>query len=380
MAARGFWSYVHKDDEAEGGRVTRLGRDVVAQYEVLTGDAIELFLDRDSLEWGDDWRPKVDGALSSIAFFIPVLTPRYFQRAECRRELNFFARRATRLGVRELVMPILYVDVPALHDDPPGDEAMALVKPFQYVPWTDLRFADVNSGEYRRAVSALAQRLVEANTAAERVDVAAAAATLETASNGEAAADDEPGLVDRIAATEEAMPAWADTVALVGAEIEVIGKLMQGAVLDLEKTEKSARPMAARLTVLRQVAKGLREPADRLRQFGDDFTRQLHDVDDGVRLLIARASEEAAESAEATAAACAFFNAVRSMAEAAEKGLGALQGMIDSMRPIESMSRDLRPILRSLREGLTLMVEGRDVILQWVALMDDSSLDCVAAS
>src|SRR6266511_2403370 len=111
--ARAFWSYAHRDDEAENGRIAGLARDVVAQYEMITGEMIELFLDTDSLEWGDEWRPKVDASLSSVAFFIPVLTPRYFQSVECRRELNFFARQATRLGVRELVMPILYVDVPA---------------------------------------------------------------------------------------------------------------------------------------------------------------------------------------------------------------------------------------------------------------------------
>src|SRR6266496_3910684 len=90
--ARAFWSYAHRDDEAENGRIAGLARDVVAQYEMITGEMIELFLDTDSLEWGDEWRPKVDASLSSVAFFIPVLTPRYFQSVECRRELNFLTR------------------------------------------------------------------------------------------------------------------------------------------------------------------------------------------------------------------------------------------------------------------------------------------------
>lgn len=52
-AAGGFWSYVHADDEADAGRVAQLARDVVAQFEMLTGEPIELFLDRDALAWGD---------------------------------------------------------------------------------------------------------------------------------------------------------------------------------------------------------------------------------------------------------------------------------------------------------------------------------------
>lgn len=45
----GFWSYVHADDDADGGRVARLARDVVEQYEMLIGEKIGLFLDRDAL-------------------------------------------------------------------------------------------------------------------------------------------------------------------------------------------------------------------------------------------------------------------------------------------------------------------------------------------
>src|SRR3954452_5800638 len=116
----GFWSYVHADDEADQGRVAQLARDVVDQFKMLTGDEIDLFLDQDALEWGDRWKDKIDDSLASVAFFIPVITPRYFRSAECRRELQFFARRARELGVSELVLPLLYVDFPALHEQDAG--------------------------------------------------------------------------------------------------------------------------------------------------------------------------------------------------------------------------------------------------------------------
>jgi hypothetical protein len=37
---KGFWSYVHADDDADGGRVSRLAQDVVEQFEMLTGETI----------------------------------------------------------------------------------------------------------------------------------------------------------------------------------------------------------------------------------------------------------------------------------------------------------------------------------------------------
>jgi hypothetical protein len=104
---KGFWSYVHADDDTDGGRISRLAKDVVAGFDMLTGESIDLFLDRDQISWGEDWRNKIDESLSSIAFFIPVLTPRYLMSSECRRELQFFAQRAKRLGIEELVLPLL---------------------------------------------------------------------------------------------------------------------------------------------------------------------------------------------------------------------------------------------------------------------------------
>lgn len=111
----GFWSYVHADDETDMGRVSQLARDLVSNYEALRGESIKLFLDRDDLHWGDTWRSEINGALSNVAFFVAVLTPRYFQSPECRREFQYFSERASALGVTQIVMPLLYIDVPALH-------------------------------------------------------------------------------------------------------------------------------------------------------------------------------------------------------------------------------------------------------------------------
>jgi hypothetical protein len=95
----GFWSYVHADDTVDMGRVTQLARDIVANYEAIKAEEIRLFLDRDDLHWGDQWRDEVDEALSNVAFFVPVITPRYFMRPECRREFQYFLQRRQASGL-----------------------------------------------------------------------------------------------------------------------------------------------------------------------------------------------------------------------------------------------------------------------------------------
>jgi hypothetical protein len=92
--AAGFWSYVHRDDEAAGRRITRLATLLREAYGLATGADLELFVDRESLAWGDAWRERIDVAIAGTTFFIPILTPRYFESSECRHELLKFLGRS----------------------------------------------------------------------------------------------------------------------------------------------------------------------------------------------------------------------------------------------------------------------------------------------
>jgi len=248
---------------------------------------------------------------------------------------------------------------------------MALVKSFQWESWVGLRFADPTSSEYRRAVAKLAGRLAEANALAERADVSAAAIAL-----SEGDADEEPGVLDLMARAEEAMPQWSETMQEIVQEIDNISTLAQATTAEMAQGDKQGKGFAARLTAARRLAKELQEPAMRIDNLGEQFARQLYEVDRGVRVIIERAPGEVEEDPDSKEAACEFFQSVRLMANSSEEGLGALKGMVDAISPIEGMSRDLRPPLRTLRHGLTLMYEGRDVIRSWVAQMDASPLDC----
>lgn len=369
--ARGFWSYTHADDAAEGGSIARLARDIKAQYELITADVIELFIDRDSLKWGHDWRRVVDDSLSATAFFIPVLTPRFIQSAECRRELNYFVRRAQQLGLEKLIMPILWVDFPALHEDPPTDGVIELIKPFQWENWTELRHAESSSSDYRRAVAKMATRLAEANAEADRADIAGTA--LQALKDDR---DDSPGTVDLMARAEESLPEWAETVQLIGQEIENIGRLMQAGTDELNTANVARKGFAGRLVVLRNVARELEGPSTRIRDFGDEFTRQLNDVDRGITVIIQNAPAEIEGDPATKEGFCEFFYSIREMASSADDGLGSLSAMIDAIKPVEAMSRDLREPLRTLRRGLTAMHEGRQVINSWIGLIDDTGIEC----
>ena len=272
------------------------------------------------------------------------------------------------------MLPLLYADVPSLRDETPTDELISLVRSFQWEDWRDLRLVDATSEAYRRGVACLATRLVEANRHAEEVDVTAKALQIRETLDG--IIDNSPGLLDQLARAEETLPKWKETVEAVGREIELIGQVMQEAAADISRSNSQGKGFASRLLVAREIARRLVEPVDRIQSFGNEYASQLHDVDEGFRAIIERASAEIQENPAAKADICAFFESVRYLSEAASKALENVQMMIETIAPIEKMSRDMRPALRRLRQGLTIMVEAREVSDEWVRLIDGSGIRC----
>lgn len=364
--SQGFWSYVHKDDDAEGGRIVQLAHDIVSQYEMLTNETIELFLDKDGLVWGNEWEQRIKDSLATIAFFVPILTPRYFASPICRNELNTFARRATELGVQELLLPILYLDFPGLEDDQPVDDLVVLVRNFQWMDWRELRFSGPESTEYRRAVATMATRLVEANRVAETTDAT------NTAISRAELADDEDGVLELMASFEEAFPKLSETTGQIGQAITELNSALESSAAEINDPKNQG--FAKRLRVVRKLSLDLSPTTARISRLGDDFAQQLHDVDLGVRAIIARAPDEPENRGEF----CEFFGSIRGLVVAAESGLGSLETLVDAAAPLEKLSRDIRKPLRDLRRGLTLMVEGRDVMRAWILLIDESGVECAS--
>jgi TIR domain len=365
---RGFWSYVHADDGAEGGRIRQIADDLSAAYEMMTVEPLRLFVDRSHIEWGNEWRESIDASLSTIVFFIPVVTPRYFQSVECRRELSLFARRADQLGVRQLLMPILYVDHPSFHAEPPVDELVEHVKSFHWEDWTDLRFESPESPSYRRAIAKMAQRLAQAGLQVEQVDTSAVPDV------GELDDDDSPGFIDLLARAEEAMAGWVDTLGNLNSSIETVAAITTDGAARIKVAESRGKPLAGRLEVFRQLAVEFDAPSSEIQETANVFTSQLNDIDAGIQTIIAKAIEELDEgSGESLLGQLAEFRGqLQVLAEAADEGLGALSGMVDSINSVEDQSRNIRPILRRMRRGLTVLADGRNVINGWVV-----SVDCV---
>ena len=231
----GFWSYARDDDERDHGRIRRLAEAVRSEYALLTGEELELFIDRD-LRWGDVWKERIDQALRATTFFIPVITPLYFQRPECRNELLTFVGHAKSLGRAELVLPVYYAPVPGLGDeDETDDEAVTVVGGMQWEDWRDLRLEREDSSAHRRAVNGLATRLGEiGRQATEQIEEVGVATTPEV---------NEAGILDLVAEAEKAWPRFNRVLEDLGGEMEMVGAMADEWIRNWNERRRRVLPL-----------------------------------------------------------------------------------------------------------------------------------------
>jgi len=268
-------------------------------------------------------------------------------------------------------MPLLYVDLAELHGEPSTDELIETVRRFHWEDWTQVRFLERESGEYRRRVFLLAERLSAANAEAAK---ASATASPEAAIVAIGEDDEAPGLMDRMADAEIALPEWSKTVERVGEIIVDLGRRMEEAQDEMAAMDARGKGFVGRLTVTRSLAQELSGPGDEVVSLGNEFVKRLNDVDSGIRAIIEMAAESAQGDSDEKAEVLEFFQTIRELAISIHEGLGSIDEFLTQVEPLERLSRDLRAPLRKFRQGLTLMLEARAISDEWVGLVDESPI------
>jgi hypothetical protein len=369
----GFWSYVHADDEAEINRISKLARDISEQVEMITCEKLSLFLDKDDLEWGDQWRNKLDLNITTLAFFIPILTPRYFASPECRREYQHFLDNATNLGIHDFVLPLLYVDVPQLHTEKPEDELIAFTKDYQWEDWREIRFAEPDSREYRKAVSSLAAKIADTylknreKTKQKNVDLNKILTNYD---------DDSPGIIDRLAGAEESLPLLNSIMEDLGENIKSVGKLMENSTADIKRGDQQNSGFSHRIIIAKKLASHLEEPAKNINRLSGEYLFQLNRLNDGFLVISELASEEINKDPDSKKSLCNYFKQVKNLSLSAHEALEKVQAMNDSLDPLLKISKDLRPVVRLLREGLNNFLSSGEISNRWVEIINSLTIDC----
>ena len=237
-----FLSYAHFADNFDDGYLTQFCLRLSGEVCLQKGDDFPIFQDRKDISWGDCWKVRINGALDTTTFLIPVITPGFFKSEHCREELSRFLEIERKLRRDDLILPIYYVDTPVLNDKKlqVNDELAQIISSRQYADWRTLRFEDILSRDARKEISNLAAQICKALSRLDNIKKTTEndlnpsnRSSIESIGEGQEAISPKTIVVDQMHPGEIATIAQAIAVAAPGDKIIVRpGLYEEGIVID----------------------------------------------------------------------------------------------------------------------------------------------------
>ncbi|WP_420621102.1 toll/interleukin-1 receptor domain-containing protein [Candidatus Poriferisodalis sp.] len=358
-----FLSYAHFGDEYEDGRIADFRRRLSTEVKVQTGRDFPIFYDRDNILVGQQWRERIEASLDSATFLIVIMTPLFFQSAECENELKLFLERERQLGRNDLIVPIHYIGESTLSvaDNP----LIKVLLDRQYFDATDLRFEPFDSPNSRRLIASLATHIV---AALRRDSDSNSARSLPSVTFADEDAEG-PGFLELLAAAEEAMPQMQGTLESLTSEINAFGTETQTATQEMQAADRSPKPAAAKLIATRKLKARLEVPVSQMERLAAEYQDQLMIVGAGVDALIEHVRDANEEEIEA---ARGLLNALDGLVSASSESFEGTSTLRNALSMNYSLSATLRPTLRRMANALELTMPSRNEFIRWRKDLEDA--------
>jgi len=161
----GFLSYARSDDEYSRGWISAMCKALSGEVRAQTGRQFPIFQDRTDVRWGQSWAQRVNGALETATFLFPVISPTFFIRKECRRELRDFLTHERDRKRNDLVFPVHFIRCKLIDQNVCRGALGPLVraiKAHQGCDLIDLRFGKVQGVGVRKTLAKMAADVCDA--------------------------------------------------------------------------------------------------------------------------------------------------------------------------------------------------------------------------
>ena len=79
-----FMSYARFNDAHDDGQLSAFRERLAAEVRAQTGREFVIFQDRADIEWGQNWRQRIEETLDVVTLLLVVITPGFFRSAACR--------------------------------------------------------------------------------------------------------------------------------------------------------------------------------------------------------------------------------------------------------------------------------------------------------
>lgn len=384
--ARAFFSYAHADNERESGRLLRLAKLIENEFALLTGSEIEVFTDVSAISWGDDWRAKIEEALQETTFFIPVLTPTYFLRDECRREMTQFTAAAETLSLRKLLLSIRYIPIPDLHEES-VDELKSKAARMEFEAWDQLRLMSRHAPDHRQAVHRLASRLVEltqelelghtepsspaehtrrskpAQSAAAEARARPTGRNLHPPLSANSSHEDGDGPMDVMVDAEPAMVAWGAILEQLPGATERFNSKFIEATTRMNAANDLPNAFARKIQIARELAADVEPELLTIEDLSKSYSDSLDRVDAAFRAMYELA--QISDKPENAIQLRALDVMVRNLIVSSQEARVGLTAAADAARAAARLSKDLRPVLRRFETAVRNIIDGGTLIDSW---------------
>ena len=360
-----FLSYVHDDDAYHNGLLVAFARAVEEACD-YKGVPIELRLDKDTLQWGDDWSERLQQEVERTTFLLAMVTNRYVASQACREEFIQFRTKTQAAGYNGLLT--LLVDAPNwdrmdLRADPTARLIRDTINQHQWLepetPFEDLepggrRFKQVA----RKVADELIRRIDRREADSAPADTAASADS--AAPGGPSGAGDEgedeeqtPGLIELTHTIEsERLPALERRANAFGEAMDAFTAVTRR---EFALVPQGTMPTP---TQIKRIAKGL-EPS---RRALEEATSSLSDAWRGLDADIAAMvrAVDAAGVAEFSAELRSSLTGLSASLEMPDIDEAAAQ-----IKALAAFSRELRPVAKTMTGVLAAIEAIRASAAAW---------------
>lgn len=250
-----FLSYSHRDDDHLNGAIAKFIKAVAEEYEFQFANRLQVFIDKESINWGEDWRKAIQGGIDRTNFLVAAVTPTYLTRSSCRAELSSFYDRIQNSPSGK-VLSLVWQDYAPFRRGNPDDPVLKIIDRHQHIRVDALQNISEQSPEYRQAVKQVVEQLRKAieGLRANEEDTHA-----EAFSNTlKQAAGEEMGVVELAAETSQLMPRFLQKADNIRTGLEDIASL-----LNENPAPKQATPQQLLLWT-REIAEQTRDSTEKL--------------------------------------------------------------------------------------------------------------------
>lgn len=376
---KGFFSYAHADNK--DGRLTALCDDLCDEYAMLTGETLDLFFDREKIDWGSRWDEVINAGIDESVFFIPVLTPRYFKSAYCTRELRqFLSKIDIEKRMSPLLLPVYYVNVTESYLNIDSDLVRGVLD-YQYEDWTALRFEVRESREYRLAINRMARRIIEEGANLDRIvdaipsvphaapDNTIAADIAETQPPEDVDAVEPPFFVESLAQLEESSARVADEMEEITSVVNEISDVVNSGTESIARNNAKNGGFKGIQVITQSMALKLNPLAERYEQHSNEVMENVMLMDQAIRGARDFYTKNAESGGQQLSKLSELIGPVIEPTKSAKLNL---EGYAHAVGAITGVSRSLSKPLRSIEKSTTKCVAACEIILSWEEMIEDA--------